>query len=141
VGKTVFELSYPLGSMFRSPDRDGLRRKPHRGSAAPGANRECETGGRPRGKDGKGGADTGDRSGGICPKAATSTVVTKDDIDLGPYQNLPGYLEEPTGIDMAQGSLLGVKAHQLSLRGFDESRYQVYLNGRSWKGAGVKGGY
>jgi iron complex outermembrane recepter protein len=74
-------------------------------------------------------------------KAATSTVVTKEDISLGPYQNLPGYLEEQTGIDLARRSLLGVKQHQLSLRGFDESRYQVYLNGRSWKGAGVKGGY
>jgi iron complex outermembrane receptor protein len=74
-------------------------------------------------------------------KAATSSVVTKKDLDLGPYQNLPGYLEEQTGVDMARRSLLGVKGHQMSLRGFDESRYQVYLNGRSWKGAGVKGGY
>jgi len=74
-------------------------------------------------------------------KAATSTVVTKDDIGLGPYQNLPGYLEEQTGVDMTRRSLVGVKSRQMLLRGFDESRYQVYLNGRSWKGAGVKGGY
>lgn len=74
-------------------------------------------------------------------KAATSTVITKDDIGLGPYQNLPGYLEEQTGVDMTRRSLLGVKGHQMSLRGFDESRFQIYLNGRSWKGAGVKGGY
>jgi iron complex outermembrane receptor protein len=74
-------------------------------------------------------------------KAATSTVITKDDIGLGPYQNLPGYLEEQTSVDMTRRSMLGVKSHQMSLRGFDESRYQVYLNGRSWKGAGVKGGY
>jgi len=74
-------------------------------------------------------------------KAATSTVITKDDIGLGPYQNLPGYLEEQTGVDMNRRSMLGVKSRQMTLRGFDESRYQVYLNGRSWKGAGVKGGY
>jgi iron complex outermembrane receptor protein len=74
-------------------------------------------------------------------KAATSTVVTKDDMGLGPYQNLPGYLEEQTGVDMNRRSMLGVKSRQMTLRGFDESRYQVYLNGRSWKGAGVKGGY
>jgi iron complex outermembrane receptor protein len=29
----------------------------------------------------------------------------------------------------------------MRLRGFDESRYQVYMNGRTWKGAGVKGGF
>lgn len=74
-------------------------------------------------------------------KAATSSVVTKEDISLGPYQNLPGYLEEQSGIDMSRRSFLGVKSHQMWLRGFDESRYQVYLDGRSWKGAGVKGGF
>jgi iron complex outermembrane recepter protein len=74
-------------------------------------------------------------------KAATSTVVTKEDISMGPYMNLPGYLEEQSGLDLRRRSLLGVKANQLDLRGFDESRYQVYLNGRSFKGAGVKGGF
>lgn len=77
----------------------------------------------------------------FAEKAATSSVVTKEDLSLGPYQNMPGYLEEQTGVDMKRRSLLGVKANQLNLRGFDESRYQVYINGRSWKGAGVKGGY
>jgi iron complex outermembrane receptor protein len=77
----------------------------------------------------------------FAEKAATSSVITKEDMNLGPYQNLPGYLEEQTGIDMSRRSLLGVKSHQMSIRGFDESRYQVYLNGRSWKGAGVKGGF
>ncbi|MEW6387986.1 MAG: TonB-dependent receptor [Thermodesulfobacteriota bacterium] len=74
-------------------------------------------------------------------KAATSSVITKEDISLGPYQNLPGYLEEQAGLDMTRRSLLGVKSRQVSIRGFDESRYQIYLNGRSWKGAGVKGGF
>jgi iron complex outermembrane receptor protein len=74
-------------------------------------------------------------------KAATSTVVTKEDISLGPYQNLPGYLEEQSGIDLKRRSELGVKGNQMNLRGFDESRYQIYLDGRSWKGAGVYGGY
>jgi iron complex outermembrane receptor protein len=77
----------------------------------------------------------------FAEKAATSTVITKDDISLGPYQNLPGYLEEQAGLDMTRRSLLGVKANQVSIRGFDEGRYQVYLNGRSWKGSGVKGGF
>ncbi|MFZ5447779.1 MAG: TonB-dependent receptor plug domain-containing protein [Thermodesulfobacteriota bacterium] len=77
----------------------------------------------------------------FAEKAATSSVVTKEQMDLGPYQNMPGYLEEQTGVDLTRRSLLGVRGHQMSIRGFDESRYQVYLNGRSWKGAGVKGGF
>jgi outer membrane cobalamin receptor len=74
-------------------------------------------------------------------KAATSSVVTKEEISTGPYMNLPGYLEEQTGIDLTRRSLLGVQSSQMRLRGFDESRYQVYINGRTWKGAGVKGGF
>jgi len=74
-------------------------------------------------------------------KAATSSVVTKEDISSGPYQNIPGYLETQSGVDMARRSFLGVRNHQMSLRGFDESRYQVYINGRTWKGSGVKGGF
>jgi len=74
-------------------------------------------------------------------KAATSSVVTKEDISYGPLQNLPGYLSEQSGVDLSRRSLLGVKSRQLTIRGFDESRYQIYLNGRSWKGAGVKGGF
>ncbi len=77
----------------------------------------------------------------FAEKAATSTVVTKEDISFGPYQNIPGYLQEQSGLDMSRRSLLGVKARQMVMRGFDESRYQIFLNGRSWKGAGVKGGF
>ncbi|MBM4288483.1 MAG: TonB-dependent receptor [Deltaproteobacteria bacterium] len=74
-------------------------------------------------------------------KAATSSVVTKEDISIGPSMNLPGYLEGQAGVDMTRRSFLGVRSRQLTLRGFDESRYQVYLNGRTFKGAGVKGGF
>jgi len=74
-------------------------------------------------------------------KAATSSIITKEDVSLAPYQNLPGYLEEQTGIDMTRRSLLSAKGRQMVMRGFDESRYQIYLNGRTWKGAGVKGGF
>ncbi|MDD2904043.1 MAG: TonB-dependent receptor [Syntrophales bacterium] len=74
-------------------------------------------------------------------KAATSSIITKEDIGLGPLQNLPGYLEELTGVDLSRRSLLGAKNRQMTIRGFDESRYQIYLNGRTWKGSGVKGGF
>lgn len=77
----------------------------------------------------------------FAEKAATSSVITKEDISLGPLQNLPGYLMEQSAVDLSRRSLLGVKNRQLTIRGFDESRYQIYLNGRTWKGAGVKGGF
>jgi iron complex outermembrane recepter protein len=69
------------------------------------------------------------------------TVITKEDMTIAPYQNLPGYLENQAGIDLTRVSLLGEKNRQVIIRGFDESRYQVYLNGRSIKGVGVYGGY
>ncbi len=74
-------------------------------------------------------------------KAATSSIITKEDISEGPYMNTPGFMREQSGIDLTRRSLLGVQNSQMRLRGFDESRYQVYINGRTWKGAGVKGGF
>lgn len=74
-------------------------------------------------------------------KAATSSIITKEAISEGPFMNTPGFMREQTGIDLTRRSLLGVQNSQMRLRGFDESRYQVYINGRTWKGAGVKGGF
>ncbi len=74
-------------------------------------------------------------------KAATSSVIFKEEISEGPFMNTTGFMREQTGIDMTRRSLLGVQNSQLRLRGFDESRYQVYINGRTWKGSGVKGGF
>jgi outer membrane receptor for ferrienterochelin and colicin len=71
----------------------------------------------------------------------TGTVITQEDMALGPYENLPGHLEAQAGIDLTRNSLLGEKNRMLNIRGFDESRYQVYMNGRSVKGVGVYGGY
>ena len=71
----------------------------------------------------------------------TASVITKDEVALGPDQNLPGYLEEESGVDLTRRSLLGEKNSQLKIRGFDESRYQVFMDGRSVKGVGVYGGY
>ncbi len=71
----------------------------------------------------------------------TGSVITRQQMELGPAQNLPGYLDEQSGIDLTRRSLLGEKRNQAVIRGFDESRCQVYLNGRSIKGVGVYGGY
>lgn len=68
-------------------------------------------------------------------------VITQEDMALGPYENLPGHLEAQAGIDLPRNSLLGEKNRMLIIQGFDESRYQVYMNGRSVKGVGVYGGY
>ncbi len=73
--------------------------------------------------------------------APTGSVVTKEDMAIGPPQNLPGFFDELSGIDLTRRSLLGEKNRQVQIRGLDESRYQVYLNGRSLKGSGVFGGY
>ncbi len=74
-------------------------------------------------------------------EAPTGSVITQEEMALGPFQNLPGYLEEQSGIDLTRRSLLGEKNRMVQIRSLDESRYQVYLNGRSLKGAGVYGGY
>ena len=71
----------------------------------------------------------------------TGTVITQEDMALGPYENLPGHLEDQAGIDLTRRSLLGEKDRMLNIRGFDGSRYQVYMDGRSVKGVGVYGGY
>ncbi len=71
----------------------------------------------------------------------TGSVITPQDLTTGPAQNLPGFFDELSGIDLTRRSLLGEKNRQVQIRGLDESRYQVYLNGRSLKGSGVFGGY
>jgi iron complex outermembrane receptor protein len=77
-----------------------------------------------------------------APEAApTGSVIKQEEMALGPFQNLPGYFEEQSGIDLTRRSLLGEKNRMVQIRSLDESRYQVYLNGRSLKGAGVYGGY
>ncbi len=74
-------------------------------------------------------------------EAPTGSVITQEEMALGPFQNLPGNFEEQSGIDLTRRSLLGEKNRMVQIRGLDESRYQVYLNERSLKGAGVYGGY
>ncbi len=72
----------------------------------------------------------------------TGSVITPpQDLTTGPAQNLPGFFDKLSGIDLTRRSLLGEKNRQVQIRGLDESRYQVYLNGRSLKGSGVFGGY
>jgi iron complex outermembrane recepter protein len=71
----------------------------------------------------------------------TSSVITQEDLAQGPAKALPGFFEELAGIDLNRSSLSGPKNRQVQIRGLDESRYQVYLDGRTMKGVGVRGGY
>jgi iron complex outermembrane receptor protein len=71
----------------------------------------------------------------------TSTVLKKEEIDLGYYQTIQGAFEGQAGVDLTRESLLGRNNHQVSIRGLDESRLQITLNGRSLKATGVMGGY
>ncbi len=59
----------------------------------------------------------------------------------GPSSTVEGLLDTLTGIDLSRRSLAGSDGQRLRIRGFDESRSLVLLNGRSLHGAGVYGGY
>jgi iron complex outermembrane recepter protein len=74
-------------------------------------------------------------------RAPTSSVITPEELSQGPAKTLPGFLEELSGLDISRRSLLGPKSRMVQIRGLDESRYQVFLDGRTMKGAGVRGGY
>lgn len=71
----------------------------------------------------------------------TSTVIKKEEIDLGYYQTIQGAFKDLAGVDLTRRSLLGRRNRQVSIRALDESRCQINLNGRTLKGSGVYGGY
>ena len=55
-------------------------------------------------------------------------------------RTVDGLFEHSAGIDLRRTSLTGNNGSEVSLRGFDESRYTVLLDGRPVKGTGVYGG-
>jgi len=77
----------------------------------------------------------------VPEEAPTSTIIKKEEIDLGYYQTISGAFEDQAGVDLTRQSLLGRNNRQVSIRGLDESRSQINLNGRSIKATGVMGGY
>ncbi|RLB20889.1 MAG: hypothetical protein DRG76_10120, partial [Deltaproteobacteria bacterium] len=54
---------------------------------------------------------------------------------------IPDILSNSPGIDVQRRSILTPKQTQVRLRGLDEQRYEVLLDGRPLNGAGVMGGY
>jgi iron complex outermembrane receptor protein len=56
-------------------------------------------------------------------------------------KTVEGLLRNMAGIDLNRRAPAGSENRRLSIRGFDESRVKVLLDGRSLHGAGVYGGY
>jgi iron complex outermembrane receptor protein len=77
----------------------------------------------------------------VAEPAPTGSVIKREEMSIGPSQNLPGFFDETSGVSLTRSSLLGQRNSMVKIRAFDESRYQVYMNGRSLKGSGVYGGY
>jgi len=69
-------------------------------------------------------------------------VIWPEDHQVRSLSNtVEGSLERLAGFDMKRQSFSGNQNSRLRIRGFDESRYRVLLDGRPLHGAGVYGGY
>jgi len=68
-------------------------------------------------------------------------VIGEGEIDrVRESRTVDGLFENTAGVDLRRSSLGGNTGNEVSLRGFDESRYLVMLDGRPLNGAGVYGG-
>lgn len=73
---------------------------------------------------------------------AVKSILGEMDIERPALSGtVDGLLENSAGIDLGRRSFAGNESRRLRIRGFDESRSLVLLNGRSLHGAGVYGGY
>ena len=54
--------------------------------------------------------------------------------------SVPDVLQSMSGIDVQRRSMLSPRSSMVRIRGFDERRYEVLLNGRPLNGTGVMGG-
>ena len=69
-------------------------------------------------------------------------VVSEQELATeGQSKTAEGRLENLAGVDLGRRSPAGSESSRLTIRGFDESRSSVLLDGRSLHGAGVYGGY
>lgn len=70
------------------------------------------------------------------------TTISEKELSRGRFsETLEGLLENVAGVDLSRKSFAGSNNNKLRMRGFDESRLAVLLDGRSLSGAGVYGGY
>jgi len=68
-------------------------------------------------------------------------VLGEELVAGGQSTTAEAHLAGMAGIDLNRRSTSGNENSRLAIRGFDESRSQILLNGRSLHGAGVYGGY
>jgi len=81
-----------------------------------------------------------------APKAeptpgAPLVIRTEDVPHIRLSTTADGLLENTAGVDLSRRRFAGNENSRLTLRGFDESRSRILLNGRNLHGAGVFGGY
>ena len=69
-------------------------------------------------------------------------VFTPAEIDAPRLSNTAdGLMENTAGVNLSRQRYSGNENQRLNIRGFDESRSRIMLNGRNLNGAGVYGGY
>ncbi|MBN2453463.1 MAG: TonB-dependent receptor [Candidatus Omnitrophica bacterium] len=74
-------------------------------------------------------------------RADDVTVIKEGEIGMvRESRTVDGLFENTAGVDLRRASLGGNTGNEVVLRGFDESRYLVLLDGRPVNGAGVYGG-
>jgi iron complex outermembrane receptor protein len=76
------------------------------------------------------------------PMAEVEDVVSQEEIrKVKTSQTVDGLLEDLAGIDLYKTSPGGDRGRGVKIRGFDESRCLILLDGRPLNGAGVYGGH
>ncbi len=74
--------------------------------------------------------------------AGSSEIFTEERIsDIDMSTTAEGVLENSAGVSLSRQRYSGNENQRLNIRGFDESRSNIMLNGRNLNGAGVYGGY
>lgn len=76
----------------------------------------------------------------VTPEGNTQ-VISIEDNEAPVVSTIPDVLDKTQGIDVQRRSILTPKSSQVRLRGMDESRYNVMLDGRLLNGTGVYGGF
>jgi len=76
----------------------------------------------------------------VAPEGNTK-VISIEESEAPVVSTLPHVLDKTEGIDVQRRSVLTPKSSQIRLRGLDESRYNVLLDGRLLNGTGVMGGF
>ncbi|MFW6081179.1 MAG: TonB-dependent receptor [Desulfosalsimonas sp.] len=72
---------------------------------------------------------------------ASYDAVSMDSSRKGAVSTVPDAIDTTAGMDIQRRSVLTPKSSQVKIRGMEEKRSQIMLNGRPLNGTGVMGGY